>query len=110
MTEQELVNRASIDLKFHAKWLEYDFVDRTFLLNLYERFLLSDDKSTEHYRYGAFRKILQDNRCLDDRSIDNYIELVQIDDDRAMAKAALVDLLQTLSIRVTCWLIPCKNC
>ncbi|PSB53175.1 hypothetical protein C7B77_19790 [Chamaesiphon polymorphus CCALA 037] len=94
MLKAELIDRALMDMNFHAKWLEYDLIDRTFLLNLYERFVLSDDKSTEHYRYGAFRKILQDNQYLDDRNIDNYIELAKIDDDLAMAKAALVDLFR----------------
>ncbi|AFY91316.1 hypothetical protein [Chamaesiphon minutus] len=94
MFKQELIDRALMEMKFQVKWLEYDFIDRAFLLNLYEHFIHSNDKSTEHYRYGAFRKILQDNKYLDDCSIDNYIELAKIDEDRAMAKAALVDLFR----------------
>ena len=75
MFEQESIDRALTDMKFHVKWLEYDLIDKSFLLNRYKSFICSDDKSTEHYRYSAFQKILQDNECLSDRSIDNYIKL-----------------------------------
>ena len=64
------------------------------VLNRYECFVLSDDKSTEHYRYSAFQKVLQDNEYLDDRNIDNYVELAEIDDNRSMATAALMNLFR----------------
>jgi hypothetical protein len=51
------------------------------------------DKSTEHYRYSAFKQILRTNEYLSDRNIDNYIELSELDKDRSMATAALMDLL-----------------
>jgi hypothetical protein len=93
MFKEESIERALIDMKFHIKWLEYNFVDKSFLLNQHEIFTSSDDKSTEHYRYNAFRQVLQNNECLSDRSINNYIELAEMDDDRSMATAALMDLL-----------------
>jgi hypothetical protein len=94
MFKEALVERALTNMKFHVKWLEYDFIDKSFLLNLYERFFSSDDKCTEHYRYSVFQKVLQDHKYLDERSIDNYIDLAKIDDDIDMAKAALVDLFR----------------
>ncbi len=94
MFEQESIWPALTDMKFHIKWLEYDLIDKSFILNQYKSFVCSDDKSTEHYRYSAFQKILQDNECLSDRNIDNYINLTEIDDYRSMATAALMDLLR----------------
>ena len=92
MLKGELIDRAVTILNFHAKWLEYELISELFLLKLYQRFIDSDDKSTEHYRYSAFQKLLQDNQYLDDRSIDNYIELAEIDNDQSMAIAALMDI------------------
>jgi hypothetical protein len=94
MLENISIERALIDMKIHVKWLEYQLIDELFLLNLYKSFSSSDDKSIEHYRYSAFRKVLQDNEGLSDLSIDNYINLAEIDDDRPMATAALMDLLR----------------
>jgi hypothetical protein len=93
MFKEESLEQALIDMKFHIKWLEYNFIDELFLLDRYSCFVSSDDKSTEHYRYIAFQQILQNNESLSDQSIDNYIELAEIDDDRAMATAALMNLL-----------------
>jgi hypothetical protein len=43
-------------MQFHIKWLEYNFIDESFLLNRHELFIDSDDKNTEHYRESAFRQ------------------------------------------------------
>jgi hypothetical protein len=94
MLKKELIERALIDMKFQITWLDCNFIDRSFLLSLHKYFVDSDDKITEHYRCSAFQKVLQDNKYLDDRIIDNYIKLAEMDEDQSMAKAALFDLFR----------------
>ncbi|AKG22012.1 hypothetical protein [Calothrix sp. 336/3] len=91
---QEIIKQALIVLDYHIKWLEFSFIDETLLLAQYYHLLNSEDKCREHYRYASFQKILIDNQYLDDEAIDKYIQLAELDNDKVMASAALMNLFQ----------------
>ena len=61
-------------------------------------FETSDDKSTEHYRYASFKKYLDSHRKLDDEGISKYLHLAEIDEDKMMAGAAVIDLFYALNL------------
>ncbi|MBW4507107.1 MAG: hypothetical protein KME64_11410 [Scytonematopsis contorta HA4267-MV1] len=92
MIEKEATKQALIALEYHIKWLEYNLIDEVFLLSQYQYFIDSEDKCTEHYRYAAFQKILKDNQSLDDKAINRYIQLAELDNDKYMANSALMNL------------------
>lgn len=91
--EKGKLNAALAELRFSPQWLEYEFLDEQFLLDLFDRYQRSDDRNTEHYRYAAFRSVLKKRQAMNDTEIDRYVELAQIDEDHGMARAALHDLL-----------------
>jgi hypothetical protein len=86
------VNLALMVLEYDKKWIEYEFIDNNFILEQFAYYKSSDDKNTEHYRYGAFRSILQNRKSLTDYQINQYIELATIDNDQGMAESVLVQL------------------
>ena len=81
----KLLNR----LHYPAEWVHYGFVDETFLTSQIEAAELSGDESTEHYRYAAFKALLESNSNFDDLTIDRFIKLAELDEDQTMAEAAL---------------------
>jgi Arc/MetJ family transcription regulator len=85
---------ALIVLGYDAKWLEYRFIDEQFLQQQLARFRTSGDHCGEHYRYAAFLKVLADRPMLDDLALAHYVELAALDQDRVMAKSALIRLVK----------------
>ena len=75
-------------LHYDPKWLEYGFVDELFLQEQVTQYDEANDKNTEHYRYAAFRKTIE-APTIDDVTLDRYVELAGLDEDQAMAHAAL---------------------
>jgi len=76
-------------LKYAKKWLEYGFINESELAIQIEEFEKGEDLNTEHYRYKSFLNILQKKLIFTDEEIDNFIELVELDDDQGMAGTAL---------------------
>ena len=78
---------------YHPKWLGYGMMGNAFLERQREEVVVSDDKNTEHYRYGAFQALLHGQDALPEDAIDHYAELAELDADPAMAGSALADLI-----------------
>ena len=49
--------------------------------------------NTEHYRYPAFRKLME-APAIDDLTIDRYVELAGLGEDQTMAQSALALLVR----------------
>jgi hypothetical protein len=81
-------------LRYSPQWLEFGLIDQSFFVKQFDEYQNAEDKNTEHYRYAAFQKILRTQTSLTDRSLNNYIKLALMDENQAMAKAALVDLIK----------------
>ena len=80
-------------LRYHPKWVEYGLIAEEFFCLQYARFLASDDKNTEHYRYAAFQSLLAKSEQLTDEELERYVELARLDEDQFMSTAALIDLI-----------------
>jgi hypothetical protein len=91
--EQEII-KILLKLKYHHKWMSYQFIKEEFLKSQYEIFNNTHNKHTEHYRYISFLQIFRDNQNLDDDTINKYIELADLDEDKTMANSALLELLR----------------
>lgn len=77
------------ELRFHPKWIDYGLLPVDLLKDQFDLYQNSDDQHTEHYRYQAFGFVLANQETLDDQTIDRYIELATLDEDRAMGDSAL---------------------
>jgi hypothetical protein len=87
------MNQADLELLgYSSKWVEYGSLTPELLLAQVARFHTGDDKSTEHYRYAAF-KLLQRRAAFSEREFDQYVELATLDPDPGMSTAALIDLI-----------------
>lgn len=80
-------------LGYDRRWLVYGFLSLEELACQHEIFESSDDQNTEHYRYAAFRRILERGASLANGELAQYIELAELDPDQIMAGAALANLL-----------------
>jgi hypothetical protein len=87
------IEQALRTLENHPDWLTYGLIDGVFLAEQMEQFRQGDDPNTEHYRYAAFKRILQSHTSLDDTTLTRYVELTRLDPDTTMGQAAFIDLL-----------------
>lgn len=87
-------------LHFDPKWFEYNLLDDHFFVRQIAFFDKVQDGvgdededgvwlDSEHHRYCAFRTILSSVETLNDEQLRHYIELCRLDEDQAMAYAAL---------------------
>lgn len=80
------------ELEYSRKWLEYELIDEEYICKEYESYLESEDKNTEHYRYGSFKKLLKREDFFTDEKIKYYIELAVA--DNFLSTSAIVDLIR----------------
>lgn len=84
------------ELHFHPRWFEYQLLPWSFFELQVERYHHGAEavwRSKEHHRYFAFQTVLASRSELSDVQLEQYIELCQLDEDEAMARSALVNLL-----------------
>ncbi len=83
-------------LRFPAPWFEYQLLPTSFFEDQIQKFHSGQDSfwlSPEHHRYVAFQTILLEQESFSDEQLRQYIQLCLIDEDQAMAKTALNNLL-----------------
>jgi hypothetical protein len=83
-------------LRFPAPWFEYWLLPASFFEDQIQKFYSGQDSfwlSPEHHRYQAFQTILSKQESFSDEQLSQYMELCAIDEDQAMAKTALNNLL-----------------
>lgn len=85
-------------LNYSDLWLKFGFLTEEELDEQIKIFEISDDKSTEHYRYASFKKCLNSRNELTDDEINKYLRLAEIDEDPMMAGAAVADLFYSLNL------------
>lgn len=85
-------NYAAI-LGFSDKWFALGLVTRESLLLAGANYEASNDKSSEHYRYGAFRWFLSQHRPLPPSVAEALYELGNTDPDYSMGGAMMADIV-----------------
>jgi hypothetical protein len=83
-------------LRFPAPWFEYQLLPPSFFEDQIQKFHSGQDSfwlSPEHHRYAAFQTLLLEQESFSDEQLQQYINLCLIDEDQAMAKTALNNLL-----------------
>ena len=85
-------------LKYSDLWLEFGFLTKEELNEQIRIFETGEDNSTEHYRYRSFKNYLKSRKKLKDNEIKDYLHLAEIDEDKIMSGAAVVDQLQRKSL------------
>lgn len=78
-----------IKLKYTQNWLDFGVLSEDFLAKQIAEFERGEDKNTEHYRYATFCKFIQENDSFSDLQVQNFISLIEQDNDKLMAGSAL---------------------
>lgn len=90
---EDLLNVAFSQLGFDTAWLESGLLEESWLLEAAKNWQ-AEPSPIEHYRYAAFREILQTHQGFTQAQFEGYLGLVERDPDGVMAGAAWVDLLR----------------
>ena len=80
-------------LELGERWFELGVLTEELLGELGREYESSDDRNTEHYRYGAFRKYLEAHRPLPEEMAVALYELGDQDPDSAMGGSLMNDIL-----------------
>ena len=73
MSETDL-KKALRTLGYTPRWLRAGLLDAASLAEQLAVFQTGEDRNTEHYRYGAFRRALETRSCMDDETLDAYLD------------------------------------
>ncbi len=79
-------------LKYSKEWLEYEILQTEQLTSQNLAFDTGEDKNTEHFRYKSFLNWIDNNIDFTDTQIQQFLHLVEIDDDQAMTSSAVCNL------------------
>jgi hypothetical protein len=80
-------------LEFSDEWLRLGILTENELIILGQEYEISDDKHTEHHRYGFFRKYLISHRPLSSTTAENLYDLGRTDPDPGMGHAMMEDIV-----------------
>ncbi|MGI4872592.1 MAG: hypothetical protein ACRYFX_15620 [Janthinobacterium lividum] len=94
---------------YSEQWLEYGILTTKFLTKQYRVFHSSEDKHTEHYRYGAFRNFLDHRISLTDQELAGYLQLTLTDKYFIMGGAAAQDLFTEVALTTEQFEWVCKK-
>lgn len=87
-----------LKLGFTNLWIEAGLLTEQQFDKLLEDFDKSDDKNTEHYRFGTFRKYLTTKKVLTDSELANYLKIASFDEDEIMATSAILAILTEIKL------------
>ncbi len=79
-------------LHYDSRWLKYGLIDQQSLIDQFSQYQKVDD-NREHYRYQSFCKLL-DREAIDDVTLERFVELAMVDEDKVMAETALINLIR----------------
>ncbi len=82
-------------LKYSKEWLEYEFISNEHLASQNLEFENGEDKNTEHYRYKSFLNWINDNIEFTDKQLEQFIHLINIDDDQVMTGSVVRRLYES---------------
>lgn len=85
-------------LKYSKEWLEYEFISKEELNNQNLALENGEDKNTEHFRYKSFSDWVNNNNQFTDAQIQQFIHLIELDEDQTMAGAVVADLFTSLKL------------
>jgi hypothetical protein len=98
MSEQEMQNALKL-LGYSPDWLEFGFLDVAELESQIAYYHTGKDPNREHYRYSAFCRVLASRSALSDAEIAHYIQLAEQDEDTAMGRSAVMNLIEWHGLR-----------
>ena len=88
-------------LNYSNKWMAYELLKKDSLTEQVNEYKKGDDTNTEHYRYKSFLRFMEENDSFNDKQIDNFLELITIDQDQTMAGSVMVKMLRKPSLTPT---------
>lgn len=76
-------------LEISSEWIEIDIIDTNGIITVYNNFLFSSDKNTEHYRFAILREWINSKNSLSDKCLDVFLNICFSDKEIAMGKSAV---------------------
>lgn len=80
-------------LGFNDRWVALGVVTDADIQRIVQEFEASDDKNTEHYRYGAFKKFFAANQPFSPERVRELYDLADRDPDPGMGGSLLVEIV-----------------
>lgn len=81
-------------LEYTQNWLDFGILSEEFLVKQLAEFEQGEDKNTEHFRYATFSQFIRKHDRFSDLQVQNFIHLVEQDNDNLMAGSALKGFYQ----------------
>lgn len=78
---------------YPREWLEFGLLDEEIFRAQIEAYRGGEDRNTEHYRFAAFRALLE-RAAFDDQLVERYLTLAERDPDPGMARAAVFEIME----------------
>lgn len=82
-----------IKLQFSQEWLDVDITTNDNFASIKQEYLKGEDKSTEHYRWKAFRVFMQSNNFLSQEKFHILYKIGKNDPDYTMGRAIIFDII-----------------
>lgn len=86
------------NLGYSTLWVEYGILNTDYFQDQENRYVSSDDKNSEHYRYQTLMNYLSAKTQLTDNEFENYLQIVYSDIDPTMAGSAAVSLFSKIEL------------
>ena len=88
-------------LQYDPRWIEFQFLSTEELADQLMELSKGEDTNTEHYRLRSFRNFMNRRVTYTDIEIEQFITLIKIDPDQAMAGSVLSELLLSQKLNNT---------
>jgi hypothetical protein len=96
-------------LGYSQLWFDNGLLTHELLVEQYHALNRSDDQHTEHYRYGTFRRYLNDRIHLTDNELTGYLQVALAEPDSVMGGAAAKDLFTEIDLTDQQFLKVCEK-
>jgi hypothetical protein len=83
-------------LEFNDNWIEAGVINEDIFLSLKEEYLKGEDKFSEHYRWGAFKRFLASNHNINTETFHKLYNLGRNDLNYSMGRAMIFDVVNDL--------------
>ena len=96
MNQELIEDQIFKELEFNRKWIEAGIINSTNFEFIKKEYIKGEDKNTEHYRWGAFRRFMQANSVISEKIFYILYEIGKNDPDYSMGGAILFDIIRRL--------------
>jgi hypothetical protein len=83
-------------LQFSKEWIDVGIITIENFVSIKKEYMKGEDRSTEHYRWGAFRAFLEANDFIPQEKFYRLYKLGKNDPDYSMGRAIIFEIIKRL--------------